>query len=48
MIGVDKDGNVAMEYNSVGMFRGSFDSTGLNCSVGIWKDMINFDIEEKG
>ena len=41
LIAVDRLGNVAMEYNSKGMFRGVCHSNGSG-GIGIWKDMIPF------
>ena len=41
LIAVDRWGNVAMEFNSKGMFRGVCHSNGKG-SIGIWKDMIPF------
>ncbi len=37
MIGVDADSNVAMIFNSAGMYRGMRDSTGKNV-IGIYHD----------
>ena len=41
LIAVDCRGNVAMEFNSKGMFRGVCHSNGKG-SLGIWKDMVPF------
>ena len=39
VIAVDRLGNCAMPFNSVGMFRGMCNSLG-KCEVGIWEDMM--------
>ena len=39
VIAVDRNGSVSMPFNSVGMFRGHCDSTGV-CEVGIWEEML--------
>jgi len=41
VIAVDTQGNVAMEFNTPGMFRGMCSSDG-NAFVGIWKETIDF------
>eukprot|EP01038_Epipyxis_sp_PR26KG_P007576 gene7576-10324_t len=44
LIGVDKDGNVGMEFNSLGMFRGMLDYSKKKGSLGIWEEEEYFDL----
>jgi beta-aspartyl-peptidase (threonine type) len=37
VIAVDRDGNIALDFNSVGMFRGARDSTGKR-EIAMYRD----------
>lgn len=43
LIAVDRDGHLAMEFNSTGMYRGTVDAAG-NAAIGIWQDLELFSV----
>ena len=38
LIAIDREGNIAMPYNSAGMYRGSVTSDDLQPKVAVWEE----------